>query len=61
MMLYREDYYKNDAEGTPDQVDINAAELIIAKNRHGSTDTIKLHWEPQFTRFTTMEEGYDGE
>ncbi len=61
MMLYREDYYKNDSEATPDQVDINAAELIIAKNRHGSTDTIKLHWEPQFTRFTTVEEGYHGD
>lgn len=61
MMLYREDYYKNDTDTntTPDQIDVNAAELIIAKNRHGSVDTVKLHWEPQFTRFTTLEESYE--
>ena len=33
----------------------NVAECIVAKNRHGETDTVQLGWEGQFTRFTTLE------
>lgn len=44
MFLYREDYYKRDeAQST--------AEVIIAKNRHGSTGTVTLGFQGQFTRF----------
>ncbi len=50
LFLYREAYYldKEDA-------DKNIAECIIAKNRHGETDIIKLHWNGQFTQFSTLE------
>jgi replicative DNA helicase len=27
------------------------AEIIVAKNRNGPTDTIRLRWFPQITRF----------
>ena len=30
-------------------------EVIVAKNRHGRTDTVKLHWQGEFTRFTGQE------
>ena len=49
MFLYREDYYNKDAAQK------DTAELIIAKNRHGSTDTIPLKWQGQFTRFGSVD------
>lgn len=51
IMLYREGYYKPMDE----KVDQNECECIIAKNRHGETRTISLHWEPEYTRFTARE------
>lgn len=51
IMLYREGYYKPMDE----KVDQNECECIIAKNRHGETRTINLHWEPEYTRFTARE------
>ncbi len=33
----------------------NIAECIVAKNRHGETDTVKLAWDGQFTRFGNLE------
>ncbi len=55
MMLYRNDYYNADMEEEIDEVDRNTAEVILAKNRHGEVGSVLLHWEPQFTRFTTRE------
>ena len=49
LFLYRDEYYEED---TPDR---GMAECIIAKNRHGATDTVKLGWDGQFTRFVTRE------
>ena len=50
MFLYRDEYYKDgNAEET---ADVNESECIVAKNRHGRTDTVKLHWQGEFTRFT---------
>ncbi len=49
MFLYRDAYYNKD------NANINEAECIVAKNRHGETGTIKLAWNGQFTRFTTLE------
>ena len=54
MFLYRDEYYK-DQEGT--HSDANVAEVIVAKNRHGSTDTVKMGWIGQFTKFRTLDEG----
>lgn len=48
MFLYRDGYYN---PSSPQ----NVAECIVAKNRHGETGKIKLIWDGQFTRFTTME------
>ena len=53
MFLYRNEYYKTDA--TPGENDsANIAEVIIAKNRHGSTGTVKMGWIGQYTKFRTI-------
>lgn len=55
IMLYREDYYK-DADGKDeDAVDLNTAQLLIQKNRHGPTENVDLTWLPEFTLFTAKE------
>lgn len=62
MFLYREDYYKEleDNEGREESsagdTGVELAELIIAKNRHGATKTIELGWQPEFTRFSELED-----
>lgn len=54
LFLYRDDYYSN--EGAPDEnADKNSSECIVAKNRHGETTTVPLHWQGEFMRFTSVE------
>lgn len=48
MFLYRDDYYN------PETDERNVAEVIIAKQRNGPTGTIKLTWQPKYTRFVNM-------
>jgi len=48
MMLYREEYYD------PDTPDRGLAEIIITKHRNGPTGTVKLLFEPQYTRFRNL-------
>jgi replicative DNA helicase len=38
----------------------NKAELILAKQRHGPTGTIKLFFEAEFTRFGDLDQTHDG-
>ncbi len=38
----------------------NKADLIIAKQRHGPTGTIKLFFEAEFTRFGDLDQHHDG-
>ena len=49
LFIYRDDYYH------PDTPEKNVAEVIVAKNRHGETGTVKLQWLPQFTTFSDRE------
>jgi replicative DNA helicase len=37
----------------------NSAEIIIAKHRHGPTETVELNFEPDLTRFSCRERRYD--
>ncbi|KRH96281.1 MULTISPECIES: replicative DNA helicase [Cylindrospermopsis] len=48
IMLYREEYY------APDTPDRGIAEVIIAKHRNGPTGTVKLLFDPQFTKFKNL-------
>ena len=49
MMIYREDYYdKNNPEIK------GVAEIIIAKQRNGPVDTVKLKWIPEYGIFDNL-------
>ncbi|MGN0641750.1 MAG: replicative DNA helicase [Huintestinicola sp.] len=46
MFLYRDGYYNKDKTE-----DVNLAECIVAKNRHGETGTVNMRWNGQYTLF----------
>lgn len=48
LFLYRDDYYN------PDTEDKNIAEVIVAKNRNGTTGTVQLAWQGQYTKFKNL-------
>ena len=48
MFLYREDYYNQDTENA------NITELSIAKHRNGATDTVKMFFQKEYTRFRDL-------
>ena len=52
IFLYRSEYYKTDEAANQD---MSIAEIIIAKNRHGSTGSVNMGWNGQFTKFVTIE------
>ena len=64
LFLYRDEYYKDisgsqSADGESDSQSsdsANTAEVIIAKNRHGSVGNVRMGWIGQFTKFRTLEE-----
>lgn len=52
IFLYRSGYYKKDED--PNEMAI--AEVIVAKNRHGETRTVRMGWNGQYTKFVTIDE-----
>ncbi len=55
LFLYREAYYDGEKGADEDKSDTTKSECIVAKNRHGETGTIPLHWDGQHTRFTSVD------
>ena len=53
MFLYRDDYY------TKESAEKDIAEVIIAKQRGGSTGTVKLYWMGNYTKFVNIERRFD--
>lgn len=51
MFIHREDYYNKDTENK------NVAEIIIAKNRNGSTGSVELAWIGKYTKFSNLYRG----
>ncbi len=56
MFLYRNEYYDTAEKNNEIQ---NTAEIIVAKNRHGSTSNVKMGWFGKFTKFTTLSDRTD--
>ena len=48
LMIYRDEYYN------PETPDRGITEVIVTKHRNGPVGTIKLLFEPQFTRFRNL-------
>ncbi len=56
IFLHREAYNATSEGGEiTEDMDMNAAELIVAKNRHGETKSIPVHWQGEYMRFTSRE------
>lgn len=56
IFLYRDEYYKTDKGDGQSEAEGNIAEVIVAKNRHGSTKTVKMGWAGRYTKFRTLAE-----
>ena len=56
LFLYRDEYYKDISGAEADDGDsANTAEVTVSKNRHGSVGNVKMAWNGQYTRFSTLE------
>ncbi len=55
MFLYRDEYYKDK------DVPQSTAEVIVAKNRHGSTGKVEMGWIGKYTKFTTLDTEAEGQ
>lgn len=53
LFLYRDEYYNNAEQA------LSTAEVIVAKNRHGSLERVKMGFQGQFTRFTTLDREHE--
>ena len=47
-LIYRDEYYN------PESEDRGIAEIITCKHRNGPIGTVKLLFEPQFTRYRNL-------
>ncbi len=54
MFIYRPEYYDLTEDENGNST-IGTGEIIIAKNRHGSTDTVVLRFIGQYTKFANLE------
>lgn len=71
MFVYREEYYLSRAEPEPGtekhmkwqenmERSHNIGECIIAKQRHGPIGTVRLHFNPNLTRFSDLDPAHRG-
>lgn len=56
MFIYRDEYYNQEATTRP-----GVADIIIAKQRNGSTGTVELAFQGEFTLFDNLARGVDGD
>ena len=53
MFIYRDDYYNKESEKP------GVAEIIVAKQRNGSTGPVELAWMGKYTKFSSI--SYEGQ
>ncbi len=56
LFLYRSEYYTAAERSTDEMSDHEICDCIVAKNRHGSTGTVKLAWYGRHFRFVTSDD-----
>ena len=64
VMLYREDYYKSEKRedgDDPEKIQVNTAQLLVQKNRHGPVGVVDMAFNPKFTLFTGIDKTHDDE
>jgi replicative DNA helicase len=49
MMIYRDEYYN------PETTRTREADIIVAKNRHGSVGTVNLYFDANLVKFAGLE------
>ncbi len=49
LMIYRDDYYNPD-----NSEEKGVAEVLVAKNRHGPTDRVKLTFRGSYAKFDNL-------
>ncbi len=71
MFVYREEYYLSRTEPEPGtekhlkwqesmEKAHNVGECIIAKQRHGAIGTVRMHFNPNLTRFSDLDQLHEG-
>lgn len=52
--LYRDDYYRKDTEDTEETIEDNTIEVILEKNRAGARGTVKLMFQKEYNKFSSI-------
>ena len=49
----------NDVKYSSEPAEQNVVEIILGKNRHGETGTVKVDWNGKYTKFSSIERRFD--
>ncbi|EPT75572.1 DNA helicase, partial [Streptococcus agalactiae CCUG 44077] len=52
--LYRDDYYRREGEEAEEIVEDNTVEVILEKNRAGARGTVKLMFQKEYNKFSSI-------
>ena len=52
--LYRDDYYRKESEESENAIEDNTIEVILEKNRAGARGTVKLLFQKEYNKFSSI-------
>lgn len=52
--LYRDDYYRKESEESEEAIEDNTVEVILEKNRAGARGTVKLMFQKEYNKFSSI-------
>ena len=52
--LYRDDYYRKEGEEPENAIEDNTIEVILEKNRAGARGTVKLLFQKEYNKFSSI-------